>query len=244
MGFSSSADNFLASAELYDAIYHFKNYQRESERLRELIGRLVPGARTLLDVACGTGEHAKFLKQYYSVDGIDLNHSYLNAACTKNPSGKFRRADMTDFDLGSKYDVVTCLFSAIGYVKTAECAERAILSMARHVRPGGALLVEPWLPPERWKPGTLSINTGETQDGLVCRMALSRRQDKMSVISLHYLHGTQHGIRYYTEQLELGLFTKEEMVHGFERAGMLVAYEPEGLIGRGLYIGTFPATSF
>jgi SAM-dependent methyltransferase len=239
----SDQDDFLESAELYDAIYHFKNYQRESEHLHNLIGRLVSGARTLLDVACGTGEHGKFLKQYYAVDGIDLNNSYLEAARTKNPSGKYRSADMTDFDLGLRYDVVTCLFSAIGYVKTAESVERAIASMARHVRPGGALLVEPWFPPDRWKPGTISINTGETQDGLVCRLALSRRQDKLSIISLHYLHGTRHGVRYYTEHLELGLFSKEEMAHSFHRAGMHVSYEPEGLIGRGLYIGTFPRSS-
>jgi hypothetical protein len=147
---------------------------------------------------------------------------------------------MTDFDLGLRYDVVTCLFSAIGYVKTADGLERAISSMARHVRPFGALLVEPWFPPDAWKPGTLSINTGETKNGLVCRMALSRRQDKMSVISLHYLHGTQHGVRYYTEQLELGLFSREEIAHAFNLAGMHVAYEREGLMGRGLYIGTFP----
>ncbi|MBV8054853.1 MAG: class I SAM-dependent methyltransferase [Deltaproteobacteria bacterium] len=243
MDLSSEANNFLKSAELYDAIYHFKNYQRESERLHDLIGRLVPGARTLLDVACGTGEHAKFLKQYYAVDGIDLNNRYLEAARMKNPSGKYRCADMTDFDLGSKYDVVTCLFSAIGYVKTAECVERAIASMARHVRPGGALLVEPWFPPGRWNPGTLSINTGETQEGLVCRMALNRRQGNLSIISLHYLHGARSGVRYYSELLELGLFTEEEMAHSFSRAGMHSAYEPEGLMGRGMYIGTFPPLS-
>ncbi len=239
MGSSSEADTFLQSAELYDAIYHFKNYQRESERLRGLIDELVPDARTLLDVACGTGEHAKFLKQYYVVDGIDLNDSYLEAARLKNPSGTYARADMTDFDLRARYDVVTCLFSAIGYVKTVESVGRAISSMARHVRMGGALIVEPWVPPHRWQPGTLSINTGETRHGLVCRMALSRRQDKLSVISLHYLYGTRAGIHYYTEQLELGLFTKEEMAHAFDLAGMHVAYDPQGLIGRGLYIGTF-----
>ena len=237
---TSEADNFLQSAELYDAIYHFKNYQRESEFLRDLMDRLVPSGRTLLDVGCGTGEHGKFLKQYYAVDGIDLNSSYIAAARTKNPAGKYVCADMTDFELGTDYDLVTCLFSAIGYVKTAESAERAIACMARHVRPGGCLIVEPWLPPARWRPGALSINTGETKDGLVCRMALSRRDGNLSVISLHYLHGTAQGVRYYTEQLELGLFTHEQMMRSFQRAGMRVTYEPEGLIGRGLYIGVFP----
>jgi SAM-dependent methyltransferase len=235
----SEANNFLQSAELYDAIYHFKNYQHEGERLRHLISRLVPNAGTLLDVACGTGEHAKFLKQYYAVDGIDLNNSYLEAARSKNPSGKYYCGDMTDFDLGSKYDVVTCLFSAIGYVRTVAALERAIPCMARHVRPGGALMVEPWFPPDRWKPGLLSINTGETKDGLVCRMALNRRQHNLSVISLHYLYGNRQGVHYYTEQLELGLFSKEEMGQAFRLAGMHVEYEPEGLMGRGLYIGTF-----
>jgi hypothetical protein len=34
---------FVESAELYDAIYHFKNYARECERLRGLIGEAVAG---------------------------------------------------------------------------------------------------------------------------------------------------------------------------------------------------------
>lgn len=236
---ASEADDFLQSAELYDAIYYFKNYQRESEYLNNLIGRIVPDARTLLDVACGTGEHAKFLKQYYSVDGVDLNENYLEAARRKNPCGIYRPADMTDFDIGCRYDVVTCLFSAIGYVGTVACAERAIECMARHVQPSGILIVEPWFTPDSWQSGTLTINTGETNDGIVCRMALSQREDLLAVISLHYLRGARQGVRYYSEQLELGLFTKEEMMRSFEQAGMHVTYEPAGLIGRGLYIGTF-----
>jgi SAM-dependent methyltransferase len=240
---SAEQNSFLESAELYDAIYHFKNYQHESERLRALIERFVPGARTLLDVACGTGEHAKFLKDHYAVDGIDLNSCYLEAARAKNPSGKFVRADMIDFDLGRSYDVVTCLFSAIGYLKYLEPLQRAIGCMARHVRPGGALLIEPWVTPERWQSGTLSVNTGQTPDGLVSRMALSRREGNRSVISLHYLYGTRQGVRYYGDQLELGLFTTEEMMQAFELAGMRVFYDLEGLIGRGLYIGTSRKTS-
>jgi ubiquinone/menaquinone biosynthesis C-methylase UbiE len=240
---SAEQNSFLESAELYDAIYHFKNYQHESERLRALIERFVPGARTLLDVACGTGEHAKFLKDHYAVDGLDLNNCYLEAARMKNPSGKFIHADMIEFDLGRSYDVVSCLFSAIGYLKDLEPLQRAIGCMARHVRPGGALLIEPWVTPERWQSGTLSVNTGQTPDGLVSRMALSRREGNRSVISLHYLYGTRQGVRYYGDQLELGLFTTEEMMQAFELAGMRVFYDLEGLIGRGLYIGTSRKTS-
>jgi SAM-dependent methyltransferase len=235
----SDQQDFLQSAELYDAIYHFKNYQHESELLREFIARIVPGARTLLDVACGTGAHDRFLKDHFQVDGIDLNSRYLDAAHARNPAGRYVHADMTNFDLGCRYDVVTCLFSAIGYLKAIEPVHRAIVCMARHVHPHGALIIEPWITPERWQPGSISVNSGETSDGVVCRMALSRRQENRSVMSLHYLHGSRQGVRYYTEQLELGLFTREEMMAGFERAGMRVLYHPEGLIGRGLYIGTF-----
>jgi SAM-dependent methyltransferase len=235
----SYQQDFLESAELYDAIYHFKNYQRESERLREITSSTVPAASSLLDVACGTGAHDKFLKEYFQIDGIDLNGRYLDAARARNPAGRYVRADMTNFDLGRRYDVVTCLFSAIGYLKAIEPVHRAIACMARHVGPRGALIIEPWITPDRWKPGTISINNGETPDGIVCRMALSRRQENRSVMSLHYLHGTRQGVRYYTEQLELGLFTRDEMKTGFERAGMRVLYDTEGLMGRGLYIGTF-----
>jgi ubiquinone/menaquinone biosynthesis C-methylase UbiE len=59
---TSRARRFVESAELYDAIYHFKNYQRECERLRTLIFEAVPAGREILDVACGTGEHARYLK--------------------------------------------------------------------------------------------------------------------------------------------------------------------------------------
>lgn len=77
---------FIDSPELYDAAYHFKNYARECDRLRSLINETLPGTLTILDVACGTGEHAKFLKHHYAVDGIDINKSYLRAARLKNPS--------------------------------------------------------------------------------------------------------------------------------------------------------------
>ena len=45
------------SAELYDKIYGFKDYAQEAEAIHQTIQRFKPGAKTLLDVACGTGKH-------------------------------------------------------------------------------------------------------------------------------------------------------------------------------------------
>ncbi len=235
-GFQSRG--FLDSAELYDAIYHFKNYARESEHLRGVIDKAVPGARTLLDVACGTGAHSQHLKNHYAVDGVDLNQDYLRAARLKNPVGNYSRGDMAGFDLGRTYDAVVCLFSAIGYVGTVERLNLAVAAMARHVNPGGVLIIEPWLTPDAWKPGSQFIHTGQLPDGLVCRMSYSGREGKLSALQRHYLRGSARGIEHFSERMELTLFTRGEMTCAFDNAAMQVAYDEEGLIGRGLYLAS------
>jgi len=227
---------FLESAELYDAIYHFKNYAHECEILRAVIAVAAPGARTILDVACGTGEHDKFLKQHYAVDGVDLNEDYLRAARVKNPAGRYTRADMTDFDLAATYDAVTCLFSAIGYVRTVERLNSAVGCMARHVKRGGVLIVEPWLTQKDWNAGVSHLHAGEIGKDKVVRMTVSGQEGILSVMQMHYLRSTQNGIEHYSERLKLAMFTREEMTHAFDAASMDVRYDDQGLMGRGLYI--------
>jgi hypothetical protein len=41
----------------------------------------------------------------------------------------------------------------------------------------------------------------------------------------------------FSEDLEFGLFTDDEMRHALEATGLSVAHDPEGLIGRGLWLG-------
>jgi hypothetical protein len=132
---------------------------------------------------------------------------------------------------------VTCLFSAIGYVKTVERLNRAVACMARHVKPGGALIVEPWLTQADWKPGTSNLHAGEIGSDKVCRMTVSSQEDNVSVMLMHYLRSTAGGIEHHRERLELGMFTREEMTHAFDAAKMDVRHDSEGLMGRGLYIG-------
>jgi len=233
---------FAESAELYDLIYgSFKDYESEAAAVAGLLARVAPSAHTILDVGCGTGEHARWLETAhgYRVDGLDIEPDFVKVAGTKLPSSRFWCADMAGFSLGTAYDAVLCLFSAIGYVVSVERLESALSAFRAHLRPGGVALVEPWFEPDGWHPGRVHVLTSESEDTHVVRMSHSTVRDRVSVLDFHYLVGTSHGVEHRREQHELGLFTREEMLAGFRRAGFeRTAHEPEGLTGRGLYIAT------
>lgn len=72
----------------------------------------------------------------------------------------------------------------------------------------------------------------------IARMNTGQVRGRTSMIHFHYLVGTREGVEHFTELHELGMFTHEEHVRAFERTGLGVEHDPEGLMGRGLYIGT------
>ena len=226
---------FSKSAHLYDILYSFKDYPAETQKIVELIETEMPDARTVLDVACGTAEHDKYLLRKYQVDGLDLDPESVRIASEKNPQGSFYQVDMRDFDLGKTYDVILCLFSSIGYVKTLDNVIKTLVSFKRHLNPGGVILVEPWFTPDVWQVVSMHMLPVETDDLKVCRMNTSGREGNISILDFHYMVGSGGRIDYFTERHELGLFTVEEMMAAFTLAGLDVHYDPDGLTGRGLY---------
>jgi SAM-dependent methyltransferase len=230
---------FSQTAQYYDTIYlAMKDYGTEAETLTTFIHqyRRSTGNR-LLDVACGTGLHLSYLKQHFKVEGLDLDEQLLAIARQRHPEVPLHHADMIGFDLGHTFDVVTCLFSAIGYVKTLENLSRAVQCMAHHLVPGGVLLIEPWFTPETWRPGTVHARFIDDLDLKIARINTSFVEGRLSLMDMHYLIGTPAGTKHYVERHELGLFTTEEMRHALTTCGLEVTCDAEGLTGRGLYIG-------
>jgi ubiquinone/menaquinone biosynthesis C-methylase UbiE len=111
----------------------------------------------LLDVACGTGRHLEFLSTSMQCVGVDIEPALLVIAQRRCPTVTFAPADMRALDLGRTFDVVTCLFSSIGYMATAEDLHQSIRSMSSHLRPGGLLIIEPWFHPETWTAGRTQV---------------------------------------------------------------------------------------
>lgn len=229
---------FTKSAQYYDLIYSsFKDYSSEAEKISKIIKTLSPKAQTILDVACGTAEHAKLLNENYNyqVDGIDLDENLLEIARQKSPNARFEIADMTNFQLGKQYDIVMCLFSAIGYVKTLENVRKTLQCFRNHLSPNGSIIIEPWFTPDGWEAGHIYMKTVESDNLKVCRMSISKRDGNLSKLHFEYLIGTSEEIQHETEYHELALFTVEEMMNCFEAIGLEVDYDAIGISGRGLY---------
>jgi SAM-dependent methyltransferase len=234
---------FTKSQRFYDAIYNGKDYAGEARRLKQFIADHKRSAgHALLDVACGTGGHAPYLRDDFAYEGLDLDPGMLELARARYPDVPFYRGNMVDFDLGRSFDVVTCLFSSIAYTRTVPRLRQAIANMARHLRPGGVLVIGPFIAPGDWIPGQPHAIFVDQPDLKLARMNVSSvdASGTVAILDFHYLVATPDGVTHFIERHELGLFTGEDYRTAFAQAGLDVFYDAEGLIGRGQYIGTRP----
>jgi len=195
---------YSKSAKYYDDVYASigKDYPAEANKARKFIQKYkLSDGDSLLDVGCGTGVHANLLSKQYQVEGLDIEQKMLSVARKNYPKIRFQQGDMVNFKLGHKFDIIVCLFSAIGHVRTKSRLQKAIKNMSQHLLPGGVLLVEPWFTPSQWHPGRVFTTQVNKPNLKIVRMSLSSQKGNISIIEFH---------------------------------------DPNGLDGRGLYIGMKP----
>jgi ubiquinone/menaquinone biosynthesis C-methylase UbiE len=235
---------FTKSQRFYDAIYAGKDYAEEARRLKRFIAAHQRSAgHALLDVACGTGGHVPYLRDDFVYEGLDLDPQMLALARQRFPDIPFHHGDMLDFALGRQFDIVTCLFSSIAYARTVPRLRQAIATMTRHLAPGGVLIIAPFLPPEAWVVGQPHALFVDQPDLKLVRMNVSDvdASGTVAILDFHYLVATPAGVDHFTERHDLGLFTDEAYRAAFTAADLVVTHDTEGLIGRGIYIGTAPS---
>jgi ubiquinone/menaquinone biosynthesis C-methylase UbiE len=236
-----ACEMYTGSAAHYDRIYSsFKDYAAEADALAAVIREVHPRARTVLDVACGTGAHAAALAAVhgFEVDGIDLDPALLAIARAKCPRGRFVDADMADFDLGRTYDAVLCLFGSIGYLVTRPRLWAALARLRAHLAPGGVAVVEPFLTPDAFGAGRTGSVTAESDGVRVTRRNRSERDGGVCRLSFDYEIAGPAGVEHSSEVHTLGLFSVEETLAGFAAADLTARHEPGGPMGRDRYIAT------
>lgn len=236
-------------ARWYDPLYAAtgKDHAAEARALLDVAQRLGVRPGSLLDVACGTGQHlAAFHEAVEDVVGIDQSPAMLEVARDRLPDQvPLRHGDMRRFDLDRTFDLVTCLFSAIGHVRDESDLDAAIRAMADHVAPGGALLVEPWLGPDDIRAeadrdtGYRRLDTAETDDGVVARVTRSQRRGDVLVLEFGWAVADSSGVHTEQESFRMPLFTRERYLAAMGAAGLEATWleVPALTADRGLLAG-------
>lgn len=234
-------------AEVYDTIYVTgvgKDYRAEAIAIAGLIRRRCPRAASLLDVACGTGLHLSHLRRHFDhVEGLEAAAAMRRRAEARLPGVPIHSGDLRGFAIGRRFDAVTCLFSAIGYVRDETELNAGLAAMAAHLNPGGVLVVEPWFTPEQWRDGSLHHTVAEDGGRTVIRVSHSTRTGRTSVLSMHYLVAEAGvGVRHFTDEHALTLFTEEAYRAAFAGAGCVDIETVSGWTeGRPRLVATIPS---
>lgn len=235
--------NLRNFAKYYDQIYLKRNdYKSESEVVQNIIKRFEKKpSKTLLDVGCGTGEHLKYLSQHFRCTGIDISKEMINIARAKVPNARFEVANMTDFRLRNRFDVITCLFSSIGYVQNFRKLVRTLQNFHDHLTNGGLTLVEPWVFKKDFRKGNFAIDTYEDEKIKLARMGTSTLTESRWLVHFHYLIGINGEILHNKEIHKMIAADYGDYAKGFNQAGyskIKFLGENEWTRTRGLFIAT------
>jgi len=233
-------DEWEDIATYYDELYvKPEQYQKEAQQVVSFSQNYQQsGGKTLLDVACGTGGHITYLQDHFQVLGVDLSESMLEVARNKFPLLPFYQGNMTDFSLDKQFDVIICLWGSIGFVKTYANLKLTLKNMVRHLLPGGIVVIVPWSTTESFKE-KIVVDAVKHPHIRIARMEnVKRKAPNLVEVTFHHLIGKNGQVKYHTQRMEMGLFSRDEYISAMEEAGLQLVEIYEGPnIRMGAFVG-------
>ena len=129
-------------AAVYDETW-FNFSARAWPFISEVVRKRVPGAGAWLDLCCGTGHLLEILvREGLSATGLDLSPHMLAHARRNATGAELVHGDVRSFDLGRRFDVITCLFDSLNYLTRMRDLMRAFRCVRRHLAGDGLFLFD------------------------------------------------------------------------------------------------------
>ncbi len=149
-------DPYSNLADLYDLLTKDDDIQRFYRSWRhsllEAVRKYRVAVRTLVDLACGTGNSAiPWTEHGWTVVGVDRSVAMLSQARRKSQRVRWYRQDIARLDLKERADIVTCHFDALNHILVHKDLQKVFHNVARILNEGGLfqfdLNTDHWL---RW----------------------------------------------------------------------------------------------
>ncbi|HZE12753.1 MAG TPA: class I SAM-dependent methyltransferase, partial [Chthoniobacterales bacterium] len=140
-------------AQYYDLLYSVKDYRAEVDYVCSLIEKFGQGAKSMLDLGCGTGSHGfHFAQRGFEVTGVDQAAGMVARADEKKEEKgikniSFAQGNILSLALDRQFDVVVSLFHVMNYLTTNTEMEAGFATAVKHVRPGGLFIFDTWYGP-------------------------------------------------------------------------------------------------
>ncbi len=183
---------------------------------------------TLLELGCGGGNNAFYLKQRFQMTLTDVSPAMLAQSRQINPECEHIEGDMRTLRLGRTFD---CVFiqDAVCYMATPEDLSRAIETAFVHCRPGGVALFAPDWVRETFHPAT-GHGGQDGADGSLRYLEWTwdpDPSDSQYVVDMIYaLRDGGGAVRLEHDRHVLGVFGRGEWLRMLGEAGFQPRHEP------------------
>jgi SAM-dependent methyltransferase len=132
--------DYTGFARFYDRIMGDRD--DEIARIRAYISRYQPGARSLLELGCGTGALLAGLAPELHVTGLDRSPEMLAIAAQTVPEARLLRGDIAAFRLPDRFDVIICMFDTLNHVQSLAGWLSLFSCVYEHLADGGLFIFD------------------------------------------------------------------------------------------------------
>ena len=213
-------------AQIYDELMAVVDYDRWVSYLQDLMDHYTYYPRSILDLACGTGNMAHRLAGLgFKVWGVDLSPDMIQQAESKKEDPQnphFIQGDMRSFSLPEPVDMVISLYDSVNYLLEPADVEQMAVRVRKVLRPGGLFIFD-FNTRLRIRKISSGVHLFEGSNySCFWEDRVDPDRDRWQVELTLFLRDVDNNFRRYKERhVEQG-YGKKEMVELMEKAGLIV----------------------
>jgi SAM-dependent methyltransferase len=202
---------------------------------------------SLLELGCGGGNNASFMKSDFCMTLTDRSPAMLDVSRTLNPECEHQVGDMRSLQLDRSFDAVF-IHDAIMYMTSEEDVAQAVATAFDHTRPGGGVtVIAPDCVRETFR--EVTCQGGQDAENRSLRYLEwiwdpDPKDTKYLADFVYMLREPDQAMQVVKDRHEFGLFGRSFWLDTFAKAGFteirnLQAPESDGLAAE-VFLGTRP----